>query len=114
MREKRLGKTDMLVNPIGLGCMGLSHAYGSAVSEDEGIDFLKNAFKIGYNFFDTAEVYVGKTSNGRTSNNEELVGSALKSLRSDVTIASKLDAPVKSVDNAIQRIRKKAITNFFR
>ena len=53
---KRLGKTDLFVNPVGLGCMGLSHAYGSAISKDEGIKFLKESFKTGYNFFDTAEV----------------------------------------------------------
>lgn len=39
--QKRLGKTDLRVNPVGLGCMGLSHAYGVAKSWDESIDFLE-------------------------------------------------------------------------
>ena len=89
MNQKRLGKTDLYVNPIGMGCMGLSHAYGSAVSQDDGIDFLKESFKTGYNFFDTAEVYVGKTSDGKISNNEELLGLAIESFRDEIVIASK-------------------------
>ena len=94
---KRLGKTDLYVNPIGLGCMGLSHAYGVAKSQDEAIDFLKKAFKIGYNFFDTAEVYVGKTSEGNVSNNEELLGIALGEVRKDVVIASKFGITIEGI-----------------
>lgn len=89
MNQKRLGKSNLHVNPIGLGCMGLSHAYGSAISQDEGIDFLKKSFKTGYNFFDTAEVYVGKTHDGKISNNEELLGLAIESFRDEIVIASK-------------------------
>jgi len=89
MNKKRLGKTDLVVNHIGLGCMGLSHAYGVAKSQDEAIDFLKESFKTGYDFFDTAEVYTGKTRDGVSSNNEELVGMALNEVRDDVVIASK-------------------------
>jgi aryl-alcohol dehydrogenase-like predicted oxidoreductase len=89
MNQKRLGRTDLYVNPVGLGCMGLSHAYGDAVSHDEAIEFLKKSFKTGYNFFDTAEVYVGKTSDGKISNNEELLGLAIESFRGDIVIASK-------------------------
>ncbi len=96
MNQKRLGKTDLMVNPIGLGCMGLSHAYGAAKSQDEAIDFLKESFKTGYNFFDTAEVYTGKTSGGVISNNEELVGMALKEVRGDVVIASKFGITIES------------------
>ena len=43
---KKLGKTDLQVNNIGLGCMGLSHAYGNAKSKDEAINFLKQSFKM--------------------------------------------------------------------
>ena len=89
LKQKRLGKTSLYVNPVGLGCMGLSHAYGSAKSEDDAIDFLKESFKTGYNFFDTAEVYVGKTCDGKVSNNEELLGLALESFRDKIVIASK-------------------------
>ena len=89
LKQKRLGKTSLYVNPVGLGCMGLSHAYGSAKSEDDAIDFLKESFKTGYNFFDTAEVYVGKNCDGKVSNNEELLGLALESFRDKIVIASK-------------------------
>lgn len=89
MKKRKIAKTDLSVNLVGLGCMGLSHAYGSAVSRDYAIDFLKESFNEGYNFFDTAEVYVGMTKSGDISNNEELVGEALKSYRNDVVIASK-------------------------
>jgi len=97
MKQKRLGKTDLVVNPVGLGCMGLSHAYGAAKSHDESIDFLKKSFKTGYNFFDTAEVYTGKTSDGISSNNEELVGMALNEVRKDVVIASKFGITIEGI-----------------
>lgn len=97
MKQKRLGKTDLLVNPIGLGCMGLSHAYGAAISQDEGIEFLSQAFKTGYNFFDTAEVYVGQTKDGNSSNNEDLLGLALQSFRNDIVIASKFGIAIDGV-----------------
>ncbi len=89
VKQKRLGKTDLYVKPVGLGCMGLSHAYGDAVSEEEGIEFLKEAIKTDYNFFDTAKVYVGKTADGKTSTNEEMLGAAIESCRDNVVIASK-------------------------
>ena len=97
MNQKRLGKTDLMVNPIGLGCMGLSHAYGAAKSHDESIDFLKKSFKTGYNFFDTADVYTGKTGGGVISNNEELVGMALNEVRDYVVIASKFGITIEGI-----------------
>lgn len=110
MNQKRLGKTDLYVNPIGLGCMGLSHAYGSAVSQDDGINFLKESFKTGYNFFDTAEVYVGKTSDGKPSNNEELLGLAIESFRDEIVIASKFGITIDGTslipDSSPQAIQK--------
>lgn len=109
MKKKRLGKTDLYVNPVGLGCMGLSHAYGSAKSHDDAINFLKESFKTGYNFFDTAEVYVGKTRDGTLSNNEELVGEALNEFGSDVVIASKFGISIEGItptpDSSPQSIR---------
>lgn len=112
MKQKRLGKTDLYVNPVGLGCMGLSHAYGSAKSQDEAIDFLKKAFKAGYNFFDTAEVYVGQTSDGDMSNNEELVGMALSEVRKDVVISSKFGVSIEGIiptPNATSQSIRKSI-----
>lgn len=110
MIQKRLGKSDLYVNPIGLGCMGLSHAYGAAKSQDEAVDFLKQSFKTGYNFFDTAEVYVGQTSDGTASNNEELLGIALNEVRDDVVIASKFGITIDGVslkpDSSPETIQK--------
>lgn len=108
----------MKVNPVGLGCMGLSHAYGAAKSDDEAIEFLKKSFKTGYNFFDTAEVYTGQTSEGNASNNEELVGMALNEVINDVVIASKFgitidgitptpDASPKAIQNSIEGTLKR-------
>jgi len=76
--------------------MGLSHAYGNAKSTDEAIDFLKHSFKTGYNFFDTAEVYVGQTSDGHISNNEEIIGLALNEMKNKVVIASKFGITIES------------------
>ena len=89
MIKRRIGKTDLYVNPVGFGCMGLSHAYGPAKPKDESIDIIKKTYEIGYNLFDTAESYTGLCEDGTLSNNEELVGEALSEVRDDVVIASK-------------------------
>lgn len=67
---------------IGLGCMNLSHAYGTPVAEEEGVRALQQAFDMGYHHFDTATLYGG----GR---NETLVGNALKEHRQSLFLASK-------------------------
>lgn len=109
-KQKRLCRTDLYVSPVGLGCMGLSHAYGDAVSEEDGIEFLKEAIKTGYNFFDTAEVYVGKTAEGKTSTNEEMLGKAIESCRDDVVIASKFGITIEGTslvtDSSAEAIQK--------
>lgn len=79
-----------MVKAIGLGCMGLSHAYGDPVPHDEAVQILREAYEIGYDFFDTAEVYRGTNVDGTTSYNEELVGTALKDVRDKVIIATKM------------------------
>ena len=89
MIKRRIGKTDLYVNPVGFGCMGLSHAYGPSKPKDESIDIIKKTYEIGYNLFDTAESYTGLCEDGTLSNNEELVGEALSEVRDDVVIASK-------------------------
>lgn len=89
MIKRQLGKTDMYVSPIGLGCMGFSHAYGLAEDKERAIQTIKQAYKMGYNFFDTAECYTGENTDGTISYNEELVGEALKEVREQVVIATK-------------------------
>lgn len=75
-------KTEFNTPGIGLGCMNLSHAYGTPVSESEGIKALHAAFGMGYRHFDTATLYGG-------GKNERLVGKALKELRNEIFLASK-------------------------
>lgn len=85
MRYKILGK-DLKVSAVGLGCMGMSHAYGTPLERKEAVQLIQQAVEMGYTFFDTAEVY-GTTDNPHI--NEELVGEALKSHRNQVVIATK-------------------------
>ena len=80
MQTRKLG-TELTVSAIGLGCMGMSHAYGGQ-DEATSIRTLHRAVEIGVNFFDTAEVYGPYV-------NEELVGKALKPFRDKVVIATK-------------------------
>jgi len=82
MQKRKLGKSNLEVSAIGLGCMGLSSGYGPAVDKQAGISLIRAAFEHGVTFFDTAEVYGPFT-------NEELVGEALAPFRSQVVIATK-------------------------
>ncbi len=82
MQKRKIGNTGLEVSAIGLGCMGMSHAYGTPPDRSEMIAVLRAAVERGVTFFDTAEVYGPFT-------NEELVGEALAPLRRDVVIATK-------------------------
>src|SRR5438874_13812352 len=82
MQKRTLGTSGLEVSALGLGCMGLSFAYGPAVEKKQGIAFLRAAVDRGVTFFDTAEAY-GPFAN------EELVGEALAPVRDRVVIATK-------------------------
>jgi aryl-alcohol dehydrogenase-like predicted oxidoreductase len=82
MQKRKLGKSNLEVSAIGLGCMGLSFGYGPAVEKQQGIALIRGAYERGVTFFDTAEVY-GPFAN------EELVGEVLAPVRKDVVIATK-------------------------
>jgi len=82
MKKRKLGKSNLQVSAIGLGCMGLSFGLGPAVDTKEGISLIRAAVERGVTFFDTAEVYGPFT-------NEELVGEALAPFRNQVVIATK-------------------------
>src|SRR5437867_2698659 len=82
MQRRKLGKSNLEVSAIGLGCMGLSFGLGPAVEKKEGISLIRAAVERGVTFFDTAEVYGPFT-------NEELVREALAPLRDQVVIATK-------------------------
>jgi aryl-alcohol dehydrogenase-like predicted oxidoreductase len=89
MQKRKLGNSDLEVSAIGLGCMGMSFAYGPAGDKKEMISLLRLAVERGVTFFDTAEVYGPFT-------NEELVGEALAPFREQVVIATKFGFKLKS------------------
>jgi len=82
MQKRKLGKSNLEVSAIGLGCMGMSFNLGPAMDKKDGISLIRAAVERGVTFFDTAEVYGPFT-------NEELVGEALAPFRGKVAIATK-------------------------
>src|SRR5213595_117259 len=82
MQKRKLGKSNLEVSAIGLGCMGMSVMYGPPKDKQEMISVIRSAVELGITFFDTAEVYGPFT-------NEELVGEALAPVRNQVVIATK-------------------------
>lgn len=102
MKKRLLGKGGLEVSALGLGCMGLSYAYGPATDKQESIKLLQAAFEAGVTFFDTAEAYGPLT-------NEELLGEALAPFRKDVVIATKFGfkngAPTQGTDSRPANIR---------
>ncbi|KLO00892.1 aldehyde oxidase, partial [Stenotrophomonas maltophilia] len=82
MQTRELGRSGLKVSALGLGCMGLTHAYGQPVEPSQGIALLHAAVERGVTFFDTAEVYGPYT-------NEDLLGQALAPYRDRLVIATK-------------------------
>jgi aryl-alcohol dehydrogenase-like predicted oxidoreductase len=82
MQKRRLGKSNLEISAIGLGCMGMSVSYGPAKDKPEMISLIRTAVERGVDFFDTAEAYGPYV-------NEELVGEALAPVRDQVVIATK-------------------------
>src|SRR3974377_2377225 len=82
MKKRKLGKSNLEVSAIGLGCMSMTGAYGAVVEKQEMISLIRAAVERGVTFFDTAQVY-GPFAN------EELVGEALAPFRGQVVIATK-------------------------
>ena len=108
MKQRILGKAHPLtVSAIGLGCMGFSHGYGPGPDKAEAIRLIRTAYDMGCTFFDTAEGYAAGA-------NEELVGEALKPIRSKVILATKLyvsedegnvaDAVRRHLDASLKRL----------
>jgi aryl-alcohol dehydrogenase-like predicted oxidoreductase len=104
MQTRRLGKHGPEVSAIGLGCMGLSFAYGPATETREGVRLIRAAVDRGVTFFDTAEVYGPYT-------NEELVGEALAPVRDRVVIATKFgfdnsaEGPMRGLNSRPEHVR---------
>src|SRR5437660_998913 len=89
MQKRKLGKSNLEVSAIGLGCMGMSSGLGPAVNKQTGITLIRAAVERGVTFFDTAEVYGPFT-------NEELVGEALAPFREQVVIATKFGFKIEN------------------
>src|SRR5438552_461959 len=93
MKKRTLGKNNLEVSAIGLGCMSMSFGYGPAGDKQEMINVIRSAVEQGVTFFDTAEVYGPFT-------NEELVGEALAPFREQVVIATKFGFKPASTGDA--------------
>jgi aryl-alcohol dehydrogenase-like predicted oxidoreductase len=126
MQKRRLGKSNLEVSAIGLGCMSMSFGYGPAGDRDEMIPVIRGAVERGVTFFDTAQVY-GPYAN------EELVGEALAPFRGQVVIATKFgfrfedengttknvgldsrpETIKKGVEGSLKRLRVEAIDLFY-
>jgi aryl-alcohol dehydrogenase-like predicted oxidoreductase len=107
MDKRKLGNSGLEVSAIGLGCMGMDHAYGQPADRKEMIKLIRKAVELGCNFFDTAVVY-GEP-------NEELLGEALTPIRDQVVIATKFgitgqeivnDRPVNILNSKPESIRE--------
>jgi aryl-alcohol dehydrogenase-like predicted oxidoreductase len=92
MQKRKLGKSNLEVSALGLGCMGMSFSYGPPKDKEEMTSLLRTAVERGITFFDTAEVYGPFT-------NEELVGEALAPFRKQVVIATKFGFDLTGKDN---------------
>src|SRR5580658_1792940 len=101
MKKRKLGKSNLEVSAIGLGCMGMSYAYGPPKDKQEMIALIRATVERGVTFFDTAESYGPFT-------NEELVGEALAPFRGRVVIATKFGfkfEPTRGLDSRPEHIR---------
>ena len=107
MNKRKLGNSGLEVSEIGLGCMGMTHAYGPAQDKQKMIELIREAIHLGCNFFDTAVVY--------GEENEKILGEAIKPYRDDVVIATKFgilgqshdsNKPINELDSRPETIRK--------
>src|SRR5574338_1278713 len=105
MQKRTLGNGNLELSALGLGCMGLSYGYGTAIERDAAIALLRTAYERGVTFFDTAQLY-GPFAN------EEIVGEALAPMRAQVVIATKFGfdlstpADVKTLNSRPEHIRQ--------
>ena len=97
MIYRTLGKSGLRVSAVGLGCMGMSHAYGAPADKQAMKELLADAVDMGYTFFDTAEVY-GPANHPH--DNEELLGEALKPFRNQIVIATKFGVTIDGSNGA--------------
>ena len=102
MKQRELGRSGLHVSAIGLGCMGMTHAYVPFPDKQQMVALIRSAVERGVTFFDTAEIY-------GPFNNEALLGEALAPVRDQVVIATKFGFKVEAmpgVDSRPERIRE--------
>ena len=87
MNKRMLGTLE--VSALGLGCMGMTHAYGAPSDDEPMIELMHQAYDLGVTLFDTAECYTGVREDGTTAYNEELVGKGIKPFRDQIVLATK-------------------------
>ena len=93
MKQRQIDSLE--VSPIGMGCMGLSHGYGTIPSEGYSIEAIQKAHDAGCTFFDTAEIYGPNLQ--VPGHNERIVGKAIKAFRHEVALATKLHIPTEEL-----------------
>jgi len=98
MRQQRLGKSDLTVCPIGLGCMSMSGVYGQS-DDAESIGVIQHALDLGINFLDTSDMY-------GWGHNEELLGKALKGRRARVVLATKFGQTKQGVNGRPEYVQQ--------
>ena len=121
MQKRKLGKSNLEVSALGLGCMGMSQSYGLPPDKQAMIALIRTAVERGITFFDTAEIYGPYT-------NEELVGEALAPVRRQVVIATKFGIKIEngqqvqdsrperitqSVEGSLQRLRTDVLDLYY-
>src|SRR5256885_461711 len=121
MQKRKLGKSNLEVSSLGLGCMGMSQSYGVPPDKQAMISLIRTAVERGVTFFDTAEIYGPHT-------NEELVGEALAPVRAQVVIATKFGIKIEngqqvqdsrpervklSVEGSLKRLRTDVIDLYY-
>ncbi len=121
MQKRKLGKSNLEVSALGLGCMGMSQSYGLPPDKQAMISLIRTAVERGVTFFDTAEIYGPYT-------NEELVGEALAPVRAQVVIATKFGIKIEkgqqvqdsrperikqSVEGSLKRLRTDVIDLYY-
>jgi len=125
MRKVKIAD-NLEVSAVGLGCMGLHHAFGPITENSKAIEFIKQAYQVGYTFFDTAECYVGDDEFGNLIYNESILGAALKDIRKEVVIATKfgvkwengatgamlLDSSPKTIRKSVEGSLERLQTNY--
>lgn len=89
MKQRILGTSGIAVSAVGMGCMGITHASGAPMQQEEGVRVIRAAYDMGCTFFDTAECYTGVYPDGSAAYNETVVGEALRPVRDRVVIATK-------------------------